>query len=385
MEQLQPQPYNPSLEKVLKNYQNVAMSSLGGPSRYSWPDAGLLSKLADMEAEHARAVVAQAQHAQHMAAAAAMAQQRDRVHGVRQQQPQRGEQQIRDIKSVPIPTPDKKDVVKFMDFDANMFHPPPFPIQQMPVFTPIDQSPSEKSETILEGETIACFIVGGEKRLCLPQILNSVLREFSLQQINSVCDELHIYCSRCSPEQLEILKVTGVLPFSAPSCGLITKTDAERLGNALLYGVMDNKKFVGKLDGDKKKRHDENMIKVYHECFGKCRGIFNPELYQTPHCPCIECDECGMSYSPQKFVVHSHKGRENRTCHWGFDSANWRSYLLVSKDQHPEEKYRNSLDELKAKFDFVSRFKRKQVSPCSNIKCFPINRLQDIDTSINCL
>ncbi|XP_072036202.1 ski oncogene-like isoform X2 [Amphiura filiformis] len=355
MEQHQSQPFNPSLEKVLKNYQNVAMSSLGGPSRYSWPDAmnaGLLSKLADMEAENARAVVAQ--HAQHMAAAAAAA------HEHRQQQ-----QRIRDMKSAAAAaaaasSQEKEKILKYMDFESDMLHPPPFPIQQMPVFTPIDQSPSEKSETILEGETIACFIVGGEKRLCLPQILNSVLREFSLQQINGVCDELHIYCSRCSPEQLEILKVTGVLPFSAPSCGLITKTDAERLGNALLYGVLD-KRYSMSSKGDSSKRQGEHTIKVYHECFGKCRGVFNPELYQTPHCPCIECDECGMTFSPQKFVVHSHKGRENRTCHWGFDSANWRSYLLLSKDQHPEEKYRNWLDEMKSKFDYVSRFKRKQV------------------------
>ena len=322
-------------------------------------NAGLLSiKLADMEADNARAVLAH----QHMAAAAAA------VAHERQQQ-----QRMRDIKSAAAAAAaasaasaasreeKTKESVKYVDFESDMLHPPPFPIQQMPVFTPIDQSPSEKTETILEGETIACFIVGGEKRLCLPQILNSVLREFSLQQINGVCDELHIYCSRCSPEQLEILKVTGVLPFSAPSCGLITKTDAERLGNALLYGVMDKKYSVSsKMDSPKK--HGENTIRVYHECFGKCRGFFKPELYQTPHCPCIECDECGMTFSPQKFVVHSHKGRENRTCHWGFDSANWRSYLLLAKDQHPEEKYRSLLDELKGKFDYVNRYKRKQVS-----------------------
>uniref|UniRef100_UPI000068341A Ski oncogene n=1 Tax=Homo sapiens TaxID=9606 RepID=UPI000068341A len=103
------------------------------------------------------------------------------------------------------------------------------------MFMPSDRS-TERCETVLEGETISCFVVGGEKRLCLPQILNSVLRDFSLQQINAVCDELHIYCSRCTADQLEILKVMGILPFSAPSCGLITKTDAERLCNALLYG-----------------------------------------------------------------------------------------------------------------------------------------------------
>lgn len=67
------------------------------------------------------------------------------------------------------------------------------------------------------------------------QVLNSVLRDFSLQEINRECDELQIYCSRCTPEQLNILKTHGILPSGAGSCGLITKTDAERLCSALLY------------------------------------------------------------------------------------------------------------------------------------------------------
>uniref|UniRef100_A0A3B3BWN0 SKI proto-oncogene n=1 Tax=Oryzias melastigma TaxID=30732 RepID=A0A3B3BWN0_ORYME len=170
--------------------------------------------------------------------------------------------------------------------------------------------------TVLEGETISCFVVGGEKRLCLPQILNTVLRDFSLQQINSVCDELHIYCSRCTAEQLEILKVMGILPFSAPSCGLITKTDAERLCNALIYG--------GAFPPRSKKD-----FKVYHECFGKCKGLFVPELYASPSAACIQCMDCRLMYPTHKFVVHSHKAQENRTCHWGFDSANWRAYILL--------------------------------------------------------
>ncbi|KAL1764083.1 ski oncoprotein [Sigmodon hispidus] len=99
---------------------------------------------------------------------------------------------------------------------------------------PSDRS-TDRCETVLEGETISCFVVGGEKLLCLLQILNSVLRDFSQQQINSVCDELHIYCSCCTADQLEILKVMGILPFSVPSFGLITKRDTKRLCNTLLY------------------------------------------------------------------------------------------------------------------------------------------------------
>ncbi|KAJ7306439.1 hypothetical protein JRQ81_009791 [Phrynocephalus forsythii] len=217
-----------------------------------------------------------------------------------------------------------------------------------PFFMPSDRS-TERCETVLEGETISCFVVGGEKRLCLPQILNSVLRDFSLQQINAVCDELHVYCSRCTADQLEILKVMGILPFSAPSCGLITKTDAERLCNALLYGGAYppgrcKKEYAAGLEVT------ERSFKVYHECFGKCKGLMVPELYSNPGAACIQCLDCRLMYPPHKFVIHSHKALENRTCHWGFDSANWRAYLLLSQDYAgKEEKARlgQSLDEMK--------------------------------------
>ncbi|XP_015266417.1 PREDICTED: ski oncogene [Gekko japonicus] len=251
---------------------------------------------------------------------------------------------------------------------------PPPPVVPGPFFMPSDRS-TERCETVLEGETISCFVVGGEKRLCLPQILNSVLRDFSLQQINAVCDELHIYCSRCTADQLEILKVMGILPFSAPSCGLITKTDAERLCNALLYGgaypPRCKKEFALAAAASSSAAGappplelevTEKSFKVYHECFGKCKGLLVPELYSSPAAACIQCLDCRLMYPPHKFVIHSHKSLENRTCHWGFDSANWRAYILLSQDYAgKEEKARlgQCLDEVKEKFDYGHRYKRK--------------------------
>lgn len=227
----------------------------------------------------------------------------------------------------------------------------PFPVQQIPVFAPADSSRSEKTETILEGEKIACFVVGGEKRLCLPQILNTVLRDYELPEINAVCDDLHIFCSRCQPEQLDILKVSGILPPSAPSCGLITKTDAERLCNALVRSPNDNAPT----------HISQNSFKVYHECFGKCKGNFNPDAYTSPSANCIQCTDCGKWLSPQKFVCHSHKALENRTCHWGFDSANWRHYLLLAKHQPGIDKLQEILEQIKGLYDTSNKYKRKQV------------------------
>ncbi|XP_010900143.1 v-ski avian sarcoma viral oncogene homolog b isoform X1 [Esox lucius] len=235
------------------------------------------------------------------------------------------------------------------------------PVMSGPLFIPSDRT-TERSETVLEREPISCFVVGGEKRLCLPQILNSVLRDFSLQQINSVCDDLHIYCSRCTADQLEILKVVGILPFSAPSCGLITQTDAERLCNALIYGGSYPPHGNKELSGSIELERTEKSFKVYHECFGRCKGLFVPELYSNPNAACIQCMDCRLMYPTHKFVVHSHKRLENRTVHWGFDSANWRAYVLLDADYTgKEEKTRleQHLKEIKGKFDFVSKFSNK--------------------------
>ncbi|XP_033942416.1 v-ski avian sarcoma viral oncogene homolog a isoform X2 [Pseudochaenichthys georgianus] len=247
-------------------------------------------------------------------------------------------------------------------------HLPP-PVMPGPLFIPSDRS-TERCETVLESETISCFVVGGEKRLCLPQILNTVLRDFTLQQINSVCDDLHIYCSRCTADQLEILKVMGILPFSAPSCGLITKTDSERLCNALIYGGAYPPRCKKELSGGSLELElTERSFKVYHECFGKCKGLFVPELYTNPNAACIQCMDCRLMYPTHKFVVHSHKAQENRTCHWGFDSANWRAYILLGQDYSgKEEKARMEqlLDEIKEKFDFANKYKRKASSRASD-------------------
>lgn len=230
--------------------------------------------------------------------------------------------------------------------------PPPSPrpfIHSLPLLSAADRGDggrAERLDTDLEGQSIACFVVGGEKRLCLPQVLNSVLRDFSLGQINSVCDDLHIYCSRSNPEQLEELQATGDLPMTAASCGLITQTDAERLCAALLpRGVVSSSKNAG--DG----------FTVYHECFGRAQGVCRPD---EPLQRSIECVECRLLFGPQQFVSHAHRNPETSTVHWGFDSANWRAYLLLADDQDGQEELKKKLAVYKERAR--ERLKRKQVS-----------------------
>ncbi|XP_013180070.1 PREDICTED: ski oncogene [Papilio xuthus] len=228
--------------------------------------------------------------------------------------------------------------------------PPPAPVPRAPAAPPLLLAPDpvvgERGETLLEGEPISCFSVGGERRLCLPQILTSVLTDFSLEQINRVCDELQIYCSRCTSEQLHELKATGVLPRSAPSCGLITQTDAERLCAALLHAPAAARPH--KLPG----------FRVYHECFGGARGVCAPAL------GLVQCAECRALYGPRRFVCHSH-ATEHRTCHWGFDSARWRRFLLVADEEAEQEKCGALLDDMAARDRDTAHthapLKRKQV------------------------
>ena len=67
--------------------------------------------------------------------------------------------------------------------------------------------------------------------------------------------------------------------------------------------------------------------------------------------------ECEGLFCPQKFVCHSHDPK-NRTCHWGFDSDNWRAYLHLADDYTDSE--REKLSKIVA--DFKNRYKPSSVN-----------------------
>ena len=70
---------------------------------------------------------------------------------------------------------------------------------------------------------------------------------------------------------------------------------------------------------------------------------------------------------PQGFILHLHVyQRENRTCHWGFDPAHWRSYLHLDEDAYRWEDERaeaaRRLGDVKRRFEEAHpKLKRKQV------------------------
>lgn len=179
-------------------------------------------------------------------------------------------------------------------------------------------------ETVLEGRRIGCFMLGGELRLCLPQVLNNVLMDFSLDQINCTCERLQIFCSQCTPEQLNEFKAAKILPEDVKTSGLITRTNAERLCAALLCR--------GEKQPPSGLKSASVSFRVSHRCFGGADGICRPELFSLKQPICIECADCGEWFSPQTFIFHGHGPQEEQTCHWGFDSGNWRAYIHVADD-----------------------------------------------------
>ncbi|KAK3915085.1 Transforming protein Ski [Frankliniella fusca] len=335
---------NPHLKKVLKSYQLSAQRSLHGPSKLA------TSVLVNMTAGAGGAGDASVK-----VSSAALADARP----PKATSPEPAARARSRSRSPTPPGPSRPSPASSGSGAEAPAPPSPRPfIHSAPLLSAADRGEdgrAERVDTGLEGELIACFVVGGEKRLCLPQVLNSVLRDFSLNQINSVCDELHIYCSRCNAEQLEQLQATGTLPATAASCGLITQTDAERLCAALLpRGVAVKDAYK-----DGKAPAADEGFQVYHECFGRAAGLCRPD---EPLARSIECLECRLLFGPQQFVSHAHRHAETSTVHWGFDSSNWRAYLLLTEDQQAEQGQEELQRRLAAyKQRAEERLKRKQV------------------------
>ena len=80
--------------------------------------------------------------------------------------------------------------------------------------------------------------------------------------------------------------------------------------------------------------------------------VINTFLFLS--CVTTQCLECEGLFCPQKFVCHSHDPK-NRTCHWGFDSENWRAYLHLAEDYTDLE--REKLAKIVA--DFKNRYQAK--------------------------
>lgn len=75
------------------------------------------------------------------------------------------------------------------------------------------------STVLLYGVPIVSLVIESQERLCLAQISNTLLKEFSYNEIHNRRVALGITCVQCTPVQLEILRRAGAMPVSSRRCG----------------------------------------------------------------------------------------------------------------------------------------------------------------------
>ncbi|KAM9366526.1 SKI family transcriptional corepressor 1a [Symphorus nematophorus] len=202
--------------------------------------------------------------------------------------------------------------------------------------------PNQVSETSLYGVPIVCLVIDGKERLCLAQISNTLLKNYSYNEIHNRRVALGITCVQCTPVQLELLRRAGAMPISSRRCGMITKREAERLCKSFL-GAHSPPKLPENFAFD-----------VFHECAWGCRGSFIPARYNSSRAKCIKCSFCNMYFSPNKFIFHSHRTTESK--YLQPDAANfnsWRRHLKLTDKK--SEDINHAWEDVKAMFNGGSR------------------------------
>ncbi|XP_012581243.1 PREDICTED: SKI family transcriptional corepressor 2 [Condylura cristata] len=223
--------------------------------------------------------------------------------------------------------------------------------------------PNQVGQVVLYGIPIVSLVIDGQERLCLAQISNTLLKNFSYNEIHNRRVALGITCVQCTPVQLEILRRAGAMPISSRRCGMITKREAERLC----------KSFLG--ENRPPKLPDNFAFDVSHECAWGCRGSFIPARYNSSRAKCIKCSYCNMYFSPNKFIFHSHRTPDAK--YTQPDAANfnsWRRHLKLT-DKSPQDELVFAWEDVKAMFNGGSR-KRALPQPGAHPACHPLSSVK---------
>lgn len=242
---------------------------------------------------------------------------------------------------------------------------------------------NEVGTVVLFGVPIVCLYVENRERLCLAQISNTLLRNFSYNEIHNRRVALGITCLQCTPVQLEILRRTGAMPVSSRRCGLITKREAERLVKSFLEEIPPPKL-------------PENFsFKVHHSCGWGCQGLFLPSRYNSSRAKCIKCTFCNSFFSPNKFIFHYHKTSSSSFRHP--DAANfnsWRRHLHLNEPS-PSDSLQHAWEDVKSMFNGGCRKRSSQPSmgpasspntaplPVGPLTQSPFDHLQTMPTGVN--
>ncbi|XP_076182585.1 SKI family transcriptional corepressor fussel isoform X2 [Ptiloglossa arizonensis] len=254
---------------------------------------------------------------------------------------------------------------------------PPITAPQKSAQSPQPQSHSKSSQVgtvSIYGIRIVSLVIEGQERLCLAQISNTLLKQFSYNEIHNRRVALGINCVQCTPVQLEILRRAGAMPASSRRCGMITRREAERLCKSFLCdNAPPRLSFVQRLPED-------FAFPVHHECSWGCRGAFLPSRYNSSRAKCIKCKYCGLFFSPNKFIFHSHQiGPQDK--HVEPNAANfnsWRRHMKLSGN--PPDDVVHAWEDVKAMFNGGTR-KRLLNNPSSRESPSPAKRPRSSPTA----
>ncbi len=87
------------------------------------------------------------------------------------------------------------------------------PVPSEGVIHQIQSSPVTR--VLLHGVSIVALTMDKKERLCLAQISNTLLKDYSYNEIHNRRVALGITCVQCTPVQLEILRRAGAMPASS--------------------------------------------------------------------------------------------------------------------------------------------------------------------------
>ena len=200
---------------------------------------------------------------------------------------------------------------------------------------------------------IVSLVMDGKERLCLAQISNTLLKNYSYNEIHNRRVALGITCVQCTPVQLEILRRAGAMPASSRRCGMITKREAERLVKSFLDDITPPK------------LPEDFVFQVEHDCGWGCRGCFLPARYNSSRAKCIRCCYCDVFFSPNKFIFHFHRSASSKYNHP--DAANfnsWRRHLKLAEGHSHGEAVLHAWEDVKAMFNGGNR---RRLQPTSSV------------------
>ncbi|XP_060068857.1 SKI family transcriptional corepressor 1-like [Ylistrum balloti] len=212
---------------------------------------------------------------------------------------------------------------------------------------------------ILQGVPIVSLFIDQKERLCLAQISNTLLKNYSYNEIHNRRVALGITCVQCTPVQLEILRRAGAMPISSRRCGMITLREAERLVKSFLE------------DNSPPKLPENFRFDVKHECGWGCTGQFEPSRYNSSRAKCIKCVVCNAYFSPNKFIFHFHRTPDSKYNHP--DAANfnsWRRHLKLC-DPCEKDDITCAWEDVKAMFNGGNRKRVMSSSHGSSSRVLP--------------